>query len=98
MAAYNAHELDAFLQLYHDDVKIYTYPDRLLGNGKDHLRSLFKPLFDKGVAKVTVHGQFTSDSYVVNHETVEYEDRSVKYVSIYEVRKGLIRSVRFVRD
>ena len=34
----------------------------------------------------------------VNHETVNEGDTATEYVSIYEVRGGLIQSVRFVRD
>ena len=95
---YNKHETDDFLDLYDDEVKIYTYPDRLLGKGKDHLRKLFEPLFDQGVVSVEVHQQMAKDSYVINHETVDYGDSKVEYVSIYEVRNGKIKSVRFVRD
>ena len=98
MSAYNGHDLGAFLETYSEEVAIYTYPDRSLGKGKKHLRSIFEPMFEEGTAQVTVHHQIAKDGYVVNHETVTDGDKATEYVSIYEVRGGLIESVRFVRD
>lgn len=98
MRAYNEHDLEAFLSTYAEEVEIFTYPDRSLGKGKKRLERLFEDLFREGSVHVDVHHQITKDSYVINHETVVSSDEKTEYVSIYEVRKGLIRSVRFVRD
>lgn len=98
MQAYNNHDLESFLKVYADDVKIYTYPDKKLTSGKAGLQSIFESLFEEGLVKVTIHSQIEKDSYVINHETVDYGHEKIEYVSIYEVRNGLIISVRFVRD
>ncbi len=98
MSAYNRHDLPAFLKTYSDGVEIFRYPDKSLGKGKKHIRKLFEPMFKEGVVHVEVHHQITKDSYVVNHETVTYGDSKTEYVSIYEIRNGLIETVRFVRD
>lgn len=98
MEAYNAHDIDRFMDLYSEDIEIFTYPYHSLGKGKDHLRSLFEPLFKDRNVSVEIHGQFLKDSYVVNHETVNYGNSKTEYVSVYEVRDGLIQSVRFIRD
>lgn len=98
MAAYDNHEIQAFMDLYSDEIEIFTYPDKSLGKGKKHLRSIFEPMFREGNVHVEVHGQFTKDSYVVNSETVTDGKNKTEYVSIYEVKNGLIQSVRFVRD
>lgn len=98
MEAYNNHDLNSFLTLYSEDIEIYTYPDVLLGKGKAHLKSIFEPMLNQKSVHVDIHHQIARDSYVINHETVSYGDNKVEYVSIYEVRDGLIQSVRFVRD
>lgn len=98
MSAYNRHDLGAFMETYADEVELFTYPDRSLGQGKEHLRSIFEPMFEAGVVQVTVHHQIAKDGYVINHETVTEGDTQTEYVSIYEVRGDLIQSVRFVRD
>ncbi len=98
MQAYNEHDLERFLSTYSEDVEIFTYPDKSLGKGKKRLRNLFEDLFKEGSPQVDIHHQITKDGYVVNHETVVSGGKETEYVSIYEVRQGLIRSVRFVRD
>lgn len=98
MAAYNNHDIEGFLSMYSDDVTIYTYPDKELAQGKEHLRSIFEPMFKEQTVSVEIHHQLTKDGYVINHETVNYNDSKTEYISIYEVRNDLITSVRFVRD
>lgn len=98
MQAYNDHDLEVFLGTYSQDVEIFTYPDRSLGKGKKRLRSLFEDMFQDPTLRVEIHHQIAKDGYVVNHETVTSRDGETEYVSIYEVRDGLIRTVRFVRD
>ena len=72
--------------------------DRLLGKGKQHLRRVLEEIFADKSVRVTTPVQLANDSYVVNEESVAYATKPMRYVSIYEVRDGLIRSVRFVRD
>lgn len=98
MEAYNNHDIEAFLSMYSNDIEIYTYPDKKLAQGKEHLRSIFESMFKEESVSVEIHYQLTKDRYVINHETVNYDGSKTEYVSIYEVRKGLITSVRFVRD
>lgn len=98
MDAYNRHDIDSFMACYDDEIEILTYSGKSLGKGKKHIRRIFEPMFEEGVVQVEIHYQIEKDSYVVNHETVTNGDDATEYVSIYEVRDGLITSVRFVRD
>ena len=98
MNAYNDHDLDALLSTYSDDVEIFTYPSRSLGRGREHVKELFSDLFRDETLRVDIHHQIAKDGYVINHETVLSSGAKTEYVSIYEVRDGLIKSVRFVRD
>ena len=98
MDAYNKHDLKSFLETYADNVEVYTYPTTSLAKGKEHLKSIFEPMFKEGVVHVTIHTQLENDSYVINHETVEYLGKKTKYISIYKVENNLITEVRFVRD
>lgn len=98
MVFFNEHNYDEFIKLYDKDVKVYTYPDKLLGTGADRLGSIFKSDFEKKSISVQILNQITNGSYVINHEIVTNDGKDKKYVSIYEVKNGLITSVRFVRD
>ncbi|MEB8330215.1 nuclear transport factor 2 family protein [Flavobacteriaceae bacterium KMM 6897] len=98
MDFYNLHDFDEFIKLYAHDVKIYTYPEKLLGTGTDNITSIFKPKFSDKSIQVVVISQMNNGDHVINLENVTEEGVDSKYVSIYEVVDGLITSVRFVRD
>jgi len=98
MEFYNAHSFEKFIQLYDDEIEIYTYPDKLLGTGTDNITSIFKPKFASKSIQVEIVSQMSNGNYVINHEIVTENDTKTKYVSIYEVEDGLIQSVKFVRD
>ncbi len=98
MSAYNNHDIESFMENYGEAIEISTYSGKSLGSGKKHIRSIFAPMFAEGVVQVEIHHQIEKDSFVVNHETVTDGDDVTQYVSIYEVRDGLIQSVGFVRD
>lgn len=98
MHAYNQYDLKQFLATYHENVQIYTYPDKRLAEGKEHLQSIFEPMLKEGKVKVKIHHQIQKDSYVINHESVTYGTTETEYVSVYKVENGLITEVRFIRD
>lgn len=99
MKAYNDHNIEAFLKVYSDEIQIFTFPNIPLGQkGKEHLKNIFDPMFKEGKISVVVHEQIVQGNYVINHETVTYDDKPQKYVSIYEVEKGLIKNVQFIRE
>jgi hypothetical protein len=98
MAFYNQHNFMEFIKLYSDDIEIYTYPNKLLGTGTDNIASIFKPKFIAKSIKVEIISQLHNGNHVINHEIVYENGIQTKYISIYEVKDGLIKSVRFVRD
>lgn len=98
MEFYNLHDFEKFIQLYDNNVKIYTYPDKLLGTGTDNISSIFQPKFASKSIQVKIVSQMNNGNYIINHEIVTENGIDTKYVSIYEVKDGLIKSVKFVRD
>jgi hypothetical protein len=96
--AMSDHNFPAFMSTYADNVEIFVYPDKPLGKGKEHIRNLFAPMFERGDIEVEVSQQLVSDSFVVSASITSFSDKSETTVAIYEVRNGLIQSVRFLRD
>ena len=97
MNYFNEHNYADFIKQYHKDVKVYTYPDKLMGKGSDRLASIFKSDFENKLVAVKVVNQMNNGPYVINHELVTNDGKETKYISIYKVENGLITSVRFVR-
>ncbi|WP_108805585.1 nuclear transport factor 2 family protein [Aquimarina sp. Aq107] len=98
MESYNQHNFVDFIKLYAEDVKIYTYPEKLLGTGIENISSIFKPKFESKSIQVEIVSQMYNGKHVINHEIVTENSIETKYISIYEIKDGLISSVRFVRD
>lgn len=98
MQFYNDHNFEEFIKLYAKDVRIYTYPEKLLNQGVENIASIFKPKFVKKLISVEIVSQMFNGTHVINHEIVTENGQQTKYISIYEVKNGEIQSVRFVRD
>ena len=98
MNYFNAHNFNEFIKLYNTNVKVYTYPNKLMGTGSDRLASIFKSDFENKSVSLKVVNQMENGPYVINHEIVTNDGKETKYISIYKVEKGLISSVSFVRN
>ena len=98
MDFYNQHNFIEFIKLYSPDVEVYTYPTKLLGTGTDNITSIFKPKFVAKSIQVEIISQMYNGNHVINQEIVSENGIKTKYISIYEVKDGLIKSVKFVRD
>lgn len=98
MNYFNEHNYADFIKLYNTNVKVYTYPDNLMGTGSDRLASIFKSDFENKLVAVKLVNQMNNGPYVINHELVTNDGKETKYVSIYKVENGLITNVSFVRE
>jgi hypothetical protein len=98
MEYFNEHNYEAFIKLYNTNVKVYTYPDKLMGTGSDRLDFIFKSDFENKLVAVKIENQMDNGPYVINHELVTNDGKETKYISIYKVEKGLITNVSFVRE
>ncbi len=96
ISAYNAHDIDAMLSTYDAGVRIYDYPDRLLGTGTQRLRAIFGPPFAAAAASVRVVEQFVIENRVVSIEDVTIEGVRERNIAIYMIANGRIREVRLL--
>ena len=95
--AFNAHNVEALLKTYAEDVKIYENPDRLLSTGRAALREQFgKRLGDDAKAHCEVLKRVVADGNIIDEVRLSGAETREGTV-IYEVEDGLIRSVRVVR-
>lgn len=99
--AYNAHDLEAFLACYAEDVKIYDFPDQLRSTGLAEMRKNYGSFF---AASPKLHAELVNrivaGPVVIDHERVTGMSggRTAEGAAIYEVKDGLIRTVRFRVD
>jgi imidazolonepropionase-like amidohydrolase len=98
--AYNLRNLDAFVECYHPEVKIYHYPDQLSSTGREAMRKNYGPMFER---TPDLHCELVN-RLVIGNQVVDKEKltgfpgRSFFYAAaIYTVENGLITEVRFMR-
>jgi hypothetical protein len=96
LLAYNAHNLEAFLAPYADDVEIYTFPNKLDAKGKDQMRKMYQ--FLNTTPKLYCHllNRVVQGNMVIDHEEVWGIGNKPFYgVAIYEMENGKIKRVYF---
>lgn len=94
--AYNAHNLEAFLAPYAEDVEIYQFPNTLLSKGKEQMRKDY--LFITKVPKLfcRLQNRVVQGNMVIDHEEVSgFGPKPVHAVAIYLIEKGKISKVYF---
>jgi hypothetical protein len=96
IAAYNAHDIEAFLATYDEKVRIYIFPERFLGEGRERMRRIFGPQFAKGDGTVKVVGQYVLENKVVSDEIVTISGAVEHNIAVYTISGGLISEVRLI--
>jgi len=96
--AYNLGDIESFLEPYSDTVKVYNFPDALIYQGKDRMRSGYAGFFE---STPSLHCQLINrvvlGNTVVDHELVTglNGNQEIKAVAIYKIRDGKIQEVYF---
>ena len=98
--AYNARNLEAFLDCYSDSITIYNFPDGFLAKGKEAMRNMYGPMFE---STPTLHCELVNrivvGNRVIDEELVEGFGGTERFhaVAIYEIEDGLIQTVHFLQ-
>ncbi len=100
LEAYNARDIDAFLEPYADDVEVYTFPDELRYKGKETMRKQYGAMFERTKdLHCTLVNRIAVGNIVIDHErvTVAPGKPVIEAVAIYTVENGKIKKVYFAR-
>ena len=99
LEAYNAHDIDAFMEWWADDCQYYEFPPRLLASGAAEIRERHVERFKEPNLFGTLIKRSTVANVVVDQETVSrtFPDGSgeVDVVTIYEIEAGKIAKAWF---
>ena len=96
LLAYNAHNLDAFLEPYADDVEVYAFPDRLEMKGKEQMRKAYQFINTTPKLYCRLINRMVQGNLVIDHEEVwGFGDKPFYGLAIYEIKNGKIQKVFF---
>ncbi len=97
LVAYNARNLEAFISVYSDDVKLYNFPGELILEGKDQMRDRYKTRFESQNLYAEIISRTLMGNYILDHERVTgIRDGKVDATAIYHAENGLIDKVWFI--
>ncbi|GGR11053.1 steroid Delta-isomerase [Streptomyces netropsis] len=96
LAAYNSHDIDAFVATYAEDVLVRRRDGSRL-QGRHALRDSYAPQFAEGRCRAEILGRLSEGDWVVDHELAHgLADDPIPVLVTYRVRGGLIDRVDFL--
>ncbi len=97
--AYNAKNMEAFLDTYTDTIEIFNFPNESTLKGKEALRNLFTEMFENTTTLYCeIKNRMVLGNKVIDKEHVRFGDQYFDVIAIYEIEDGKIAKVTFVRD
>jgi hypothetical protein len=70
VAAYNAHDVNAFVRCFHEDVIVSSPDGSVRLEGSAELRARYGALFEHGTAHAEIVERVRAGNWVVDHERV----------------------------
>jgi imidazolonepropionase-like amidohydrolase len=96
--AYNAHNLEAFLYAYSDDVEVYNFPDELVFKGKEEMRKKYAFLNNAPGLHAEIKKRIVVGNMVIDHERATLPGRGpVEVIAMYVIENNKISKVYFKR-
>lgn len=98
--AYNAHDIDALMATYAEDIELFEHPAKLLAAGAAQVRErraarLAEPNLHAKLIKRMVMGSIVIDQEVVTRTFPEGPGR-IELIATYQVQEGRISKAWFI--
>jgi len=97
--AYNAGDIDKFLEVYSDSVKIFDFPNTLTMQGKENMRQVYGQMFQNTPdLHCTLVNRMVMGNTVIDQESVVFRKDMppAKAIAIYKIANNKIAEVYFI--
>ena len=96
--AYNARDIDRFMDTYSEDVKLFNYPDELQSEGQEKMRKNYKAFFEATPdLNCEIKNRMVIGNKVIDEEFITVNGSTFSAVAIYEISNDKIAKVTFLR-
>lgn len=96
--AYNARDIDAFMDTYAENIQLFNFPNQLIAQGKGPMEAQYKGFFDNTPdLHCEIKNRIVIGNKVIDEEYVTVNGSKISAVAIYEVENGKIVKVTFLR-
>ncbi|WOD42434.1 nuclear transport factor 2 family protein [Hwangdonia lutea] len=98
LEAYNKRDIDAFVNTYSTDIKLYKFPNSLMSEGQDALKKQYESMFEKTPdLNAEIVNRMVLGNKVIDKEKVTANGNIFYAIAIYEVKNGKINKVTFIQ-
>jgi len=96
--AYNNRDIDGFMATYSEDVKLFSFPDKLNSEGQETMRKSYDGYFKNTPdLHCEIKKRIVIGNKVIDHEYITSNGRNFSAIAVYEVKNGLISKVTFIQ-
>ncbi|MBO9561610.1 MAG: amidohydrolase family protein [Niastella sp.] len=97
--AYNARNIDAFLEPYSDSVRIYSFPNTLIMKGKEDMRKQYSGMFNNvKELHCKLVNRIVEGNTVIDQESVTgIGNKPLTAIAIYKIANDKIAEVYFIQ-
>jgi hypothetical protein len=96
--AYNARNIEAFMDTYADDIELYQYPAKLLSKGKKTMQTEYESMFKNTPSLYCqIVNRIVNGNVIIDKEKVRFGTSYLEAVAIYETADGKIKKVTFIQ-
>ncbi|MGB5498707.1 MAG: nuclear transport factor 2 family protein [Maribacter sp.] len=96
--AYNSRNIEAFVNTYTDDIKVFDFPNKPRFEGKDKMRESYGSFFESTPdLNCEIKNRIVIGNKVIDEEFLTINGINYNAVAIYEIENGKIAKVTFVR-
>jgi len=96
--AYNSRNIEAFVNTYSDDVKVFDFPNKSRFEGKDKMHERYGDYFESTPdLNCEIRNRIVIGNKVIDEEFLTINKINYNAVAIYEIENGKIAKVTFIR-
>ncbi len=95
--AYNNRDINAFVNVFSEDVKVYDFPEKLRYEGRNEMKKRYASFFRRTKdLHCRIVKRIEKGNMVIDEESVTANGRTFGAIAIYEVKEGKIVKVTFL--
>lgn len=99
--AYNARDIEAFLEPYAEDVELFNFPNQPISVGKERMRRSYGKLFEETPdLHCELVDRMVMGNTVIDQERVVFRkgEPALNAIAIYKIKDGKIARVYFITE
>ncbi len=98
LEAYNKRDIDAFVETYTDDVKLYRFPNNLISEGHEAIKKQYASLFKRASdLNAQIVNRMVLGNKIIDKERVTANGKIFYAIAIYEIQNEKISKVTFIK-